>query len=162
MAMKIVILEDNAERRAVMQACLADRFYTFDAHCFDEPASMIEFLRTNLPETIAISLDNDLDPKPGADGRLIDVGEGRQVANFLAAHEPVCPVVIHTSNAPAADAMTDTLRTAGWKTRRVVPFDDTAWIGDDWFPAMRRAVVGPIRRTQSQPQTRDEEATVPS
>ena len=162
MAMKIVILEDNADRRAVMERCLADRFYTFDSHFFDEPASMIDFLSANLAETIAISLDNDLDPKPGADGRLIDVGEGRQVADFLATREPACPVVIHTSNGPAADAMTDTLRTAGWKTRRVMPFDDTAWIVADWFPAMRRAVVGPIRRTRVEAQKRDEEATIPS
>ena len=36
-AKKIVILEDNAERQAVMRACIADRFYTFDAHFFDRP-----------------------------------------------------------------------------------------------------------------------------
>ncbi len=160
--MKIVILEGNAARLAAMRSCLADRFYTFDAHFFDEPAAMIAFLPAHLAETIVISLDNDLDPKPGADGRLIDVGEGRQVADFLAAHEPVCPVVIHTSNGPAADAMTDTLSTAGWKTRRVMPFDDTAWITEDWFPAMRRAVVGPTRRTRTGKRTRDGEATIPS
>jgi hypothetical protein len=162
MAMKIVILEDNADRRSAMQACLADRFYTFDSHFFDEPAAMIEFLRAHLAETIAISLDNDLDMKPGADGRLTDVGEGRRVAEFLATQEPVCPVVIHTSNGPAADAMTAALNDSGWTTRRVLPFDDTAWILDDWFPAMRRAIVGPIRRTSVPTQKREGEATVPS
>ena len=162
MAMKIAILEDNAERRSVMRSCLADRFYTFDARFFDESATMIDFLSAHLAETVAIALDNDLDMKPGPDGRLLDVGEGRHVAEFLATREPVCPVVIHTSNGPAADAMTDTLRTAGGKTRRVMPFDDTAWILDDWFPALRRAVVGPIRRTRTGARTRDGEATIPS
>ena len=145
MAMKIVILEDNTERLAAMRACIADRFYTFDARFFDESAAMVAFLDAHLGETVAISLDNDLDMKPGPDGRNIDVGEGRQVADFLATREPVCPVVIATTNASAAVGMTETLRAAGWKTRCVLPFDDTAWVAADWFPAMRRALVGPVK-----------------
>ena len=149
MAMKIVILEDNAERQAVMRACIADRFYTFDARIFDDAAETIAFLDVNLCETIAIALDNDLEMKTGPDGRAIDPGEGRQVAEFLAKRTPVCPVIIHTTNSNAADAMTEVLTTAGWKTRRVVPFDDVTWIATDWFTAMRRAIVGPIKRTRS-------------
>lgn len=152
--MKIVILEDNAERRAAMRAIIADHFSAFDTHFFDESAAMIAFLEANLADTIAISLDNDLDMKPGPDGRSIDVGEGRQVAEFLGARAPVCPVVIATTNAGAAVAMTETLRAARWKTRRVVPFDDTAWVATDWFPAMRRAIGGP--------RTRDGEEPIPS
>jgi len=145
MANTIVILEDNTERRAVMRACITDRFYTFDAHFFDEAAEMIRYLETNLSDALVIALDNDLDMKPGADGRPLDVGEGRHVAEFLATHAPVCPVVIHTSNADAAVSMTEVLRAAGWKTKRVVPMDDTKWIEDDWFFAVRRALVGPIK-----------------
>lgn len=149
MAMKIAILEDNLDRQAVMRACLADRFYTFEHHFFDDAADMICFLDANLAETLVIALDNDLELKPGPDGRFIDPGSGRQVAEFLAARPPVCPVVIHTTNADAAVAMQEALRGAGWKTRRVIPFDDTSWIATEWFAAVRRAVVGPIRRTQT-------------
>jgi hypothetical protein len=42
--------------------------------------------------------------------------------------------------------MEESLHNSGWKTRRVVPFDDMAWIENDWFVAMRRAIVGPIRK----------------
>jgi hypothetical protein len=147
--MKIVILEDNADRQAVMQACLADRFYTFDAHFFDNAPDATRFLADHLAETLVISLDNELELKPGPDGRWIDPGEGRQVAEFLAGREPVCPVIIATTNSTAAVAMEDVLRGAGWKTRRVVPFDDTRWIETDWFSALRRAVVGPVRRTRT-------------
>jgi hypothetical protein len=150
MAMKIVILEDNADRQAVMRACIADRFYTFDAQIFDDASEMIRFLETNLGETLVISLDNDLDLKPGPDGRSVDPGEGRQVAEFLAKQKPVCPVIIHTTNTNAADAMTEALTAAGWKTRRVIPFDDMNWIESTWFPVMRRAIVGPIKRTRSE------------
>lgn len=147
--MKIVILEDNLDRQALMRECIADRFYTFEARFFDEAAQMIEFLDKNLAETIVISLDNDLELKIGADGRSVDPGEGRHVAEFLAARQPVCPVIIHTTNAIAAEAMTKMLKATGWKTRRVIPFDDMNWITTNWFAAMRRAIVGPVKRNRS-------------
>jgi hypothetical protein len=80
---------------------------------------------------------------------MIDPGSGCHVAEFLATRTPVCPVVIHTTNSNAAVSMEETLRGAGWKTRRVVPFDDMNWIKTDWFFAVRRALVGPIRRSRS-------------
>lgn len=146
MARQIAILEDNADRQAVMRRCLADRFYTFDAHFFDEAREMIRFLDRHLADTLVISLDNDLELKPGPCGRMIDPGSGVEVAEYLAGQAAVCPVVIHTTNTTAAEAMTAALAAAGWPTRRVVPFDDMAWIESDWFFAIRRAIVGPIAR----------------
>ena len=146
MPLKIAIHEDNAERREAMQRCLTDRFYTFSHHFFDESGDMIRFLRDHLAETIAISLDNDLELKPAADGRMIDPGSGVEVAEFLATREPVCPVIIHTTNSSAAEKSKGLLEAAGWRTRRIVPFDDMSWIEADWYFALRRAVVGPIRR----------------
>lgn len=107
---------------------------------FDDARDMIRFLTVHLAETVVIALDHDLVLKPGPDGRSIDTGTGREVADFLAAREPVCPVIIHTSNADAAVGMTMALKDAGWKTRRVLPFDDTEWIMADWWPALRRAI----------------------
>jgi hypothetical protein len=149
MAMKIVILEDNADRQVVMRRCLADRFYTFDAHFFDDARDTIRFLEEHLTETILVALDNDLELKPGPDGRCIDPGCGRDVVNFLITRTPTCPVIIHTTNSDAAVASEAALREAGWKTKRVIPFDDMAWIEADWFFAVRRAIVGPIKKTRS-------------
>src|SRR5262245_12251933 len=149
MAMKIVILEDNPDRQAVMRRCLADRFYMYEVHFFDAAWEMIQFLREHLTETLVISLDNDLELKPGPDGSSVDPGEGRQVADFLSGSGQVCPVIIHTTNAHAAEEMKNVLHAANWKTRRVVPFDDMNWIESDWFFAIRRAIVGPTKRKQS-------------
>lgn len=144
-AMKIIILEDNSDRMAIMRACLTDRFYQYDAHFFDNSMEMIRFLGEHLSDTLVISLDHDLDLKPGPDGRCLDPGTGREVADFLAQKEPTCPVILHTTNSSAAVGMETVLRDAGWKTRRVVPFDDMGWIETAWFSAIRRAIVGPIR-----------------
>jgi CheY-like chemotaxis protein len=153
MAHKIAILEDNIDRQAVMRRCLADRFYTFDAHFFDESSAMIQFLDRNLQETLAISLDNDLELKPGPDGRMIDPGSGVEVAEYLSSKPAVCPVVIHTTNTNAAESMKSALAAGGWRTRRVVPFDDMNWIESDWLFAIRRAIVGPIARKHSRSST---------
>jgi hypothetical protein len=147
MAMKIVILEDNADRQAAMRCCLADRFSTLAAHFFDDAGATIRFLAESLADTVVISLDHDLELKPGPADRLIDPGTGREVADFLATRTPVCPVIIATTNTHAGDGMEEVLRTAGWKTRRVVPFDDMHWIETAWFFAIRRALVGPVRRS---------------
>jgi hypothetical protein len=145
-AMKIVILEENLDRQAAMRPVLADRFYMYEVRFFDNAPETIAFLDGHLADTLVVSLDNDLELKPGPDGSTLDPGEGRQVAEFLAEHPPACPVVIHTTNSAAAAAMQESLGGAGWKTRRVDPFDDMAWIASDWFPVVRRAIVGPIRR----------------
>ncbi len=149
MARKIAILEDNADRQAVMRHCLADRFYTFDTHFFDEAEPMIHFLDRHLAETLVISLDNDLELKPGAHGRMIDPGSGMEVAEYLSGKATVCPVIIHTTNTQAAETIRNVLHAADWRTQRVIPFDDMKWIESEWFFAMRRAIVGPVKRTRS-------------
>jgi hypothetical protein len=145
MASKIVILEDNQDRQAAIRACLADRFYSFDAHFFEDAGEMIGFLNENLGDTLVISLDHDLELKPGPNGRCIDPGTGRQVADFLAGRKATCPVIIATTNSSAAEGMEHLLRDGGWQTRRVLPFADLSWIETDWFFAIRRALVGPVR-----------------
>ena len=141
MPMKIAILEDNEDRKALMQSCLADRFFMYETRVFDNPAAMIDFLRVNLSETIVICLDHDLELKPGPSGRYIDPGSGREVADYLARQQPVCPVVIHTTNVAAAVGMEMVLRESGWTTRRVVPFEDLDWIPREWLRTVRRAIL---------------------
>jgi hypothetical protein len=150
MAPKIAILEDNLDRQAIMRACLADHFNTFDAHFFDDSCEMIRFLEKHLAGIVPIALDNDLELKPGPDGKCIDPGCGCDVAEFLVSQTPVCPVIIHTTNTAAAAKIEELLRGAGWKTRRVIPFDDMKWIETDWFFAVRRALVGPVRKPVSE------------
>ncbi len=149
MAMKIVILEDNIDRQVAMRACLADRFSTFEVVIFDSSAGTIQYLREHMGETIAVALDHDLELRPDGQGGFIDLGTGREVADYLATREPVCPVIIHTSNTVAEVGMRMVLQEGGWRTKRVVPFDDVQWIATDWFPAMRRAIVGPIRKVKA-------------
>ncbi len=143
MPMKIVVLEDNPDRVRVMRDCLEDRFPHFECRFFGRAAEVTEYLEVNLADTIVICLDHDLELEPTPSGEPIDPGTGREVADYLAGKVPVCPVVIHTTNASAAQGMEMVLKDARWKTYRVLPFNDLEWIPTDWFRAVRRAIVRP-------------------
>lgn len=142
MSMKIAIFEDNAERRQEMSRCLNDRFRHFEIRFFEHPAAMIEFLDGHIQETILISLDHDLELIRHSDGRMIDPGTGREVADYLANKKAVCPVIIHSSNGTEAGGMERMLKEAGWETYRVLPMNDVDWIATEWFRVVRKAIVG--------------------
>ncbi len=137
--LKIAILEDNADRTAAMRAALADKLYMYEPHFLPTAPLMLAWLERHLDEAIAISLDHDLELPPHAVDRT-DPGDGRAVAEALAARVPSCPVVIHTTNVPAGDGMESALVEAGWQTYRVTPYDDLRWIQEAWLPLIREVV----------------------
>ena len=71
-----------------------------------------------------VCLDHDLFTDSPDDP---DPGDGRDVARFLSEQPPVCHVIIHSSNMPAADSMFFTLQDAKWDVEKVAP------LGDDWI-----------------------------
>lgn len=131
---EIVILEDNQDRQDAMQARLKDRFPHHAASFFHEPAKMIAHLQLSWRSMRLISLDHDLDLIPRPDGSLHDSGTGMTVVDWLVAQPVVCPVIIHSTNVPAAKTMQRTLRSSGWIVRRLTPYDDLAWIDAAWLP----------------------------
>jgi hypothetical protein len=139
--MHIVILEDNEDRRTAMLDCLRDLFPQYPVAFFATAAETIRFLALHLAETLVVDLDHDLEMVPGANGRLFDPGTGRDVADYLATQPRCCPVVIHTTNGPAAIGMEQVLGDAGWRTYRIAPYGDLDWIGQVWRRTMRNAIV---------------------
>src|SRR5262245_49447086 len=120
--MKILILEDNADRRAEMQCCLRDRFHQFETVFFADANEMTAYLESNLKDAMVISLDHDLELIDARqNGEMHDCGTGRIVANYLAKKSPVCPVLIATTNSACGDGMEFALRDANWETYRVYP-----------------------------------------
>jgi CheY-like chemotaxis protein len=153
MKLKIVVLEDNADRADLMRSYLEDRFHTYESYFFDSAAEMLKYLETHWNEIIVICLDHDLELKPAADGKLVDPGTGRDVADFLAARSPMCPVVIHSTNSMEVAGMERVLHEAHWQTHRVIPFNDLDWIHRDWFRAVRRAILGSASPAASAPRS---------
>jgi CheY-like chemotaxis protein len=145
MTLKIVILEDNKDRQAVMSELLADRFYQYEARFFRTAPEAIQFLHEHLAETIVISLDHDLELTASQNGQIVDSGTGREIADYLASKAPVCTVVIHSTNSAAVLGMEMVLHDARWETIRVIPWGDMEWISSQWFRTIRRAILRTAR-----------------
>lgn len=138
--MTIAILEDNEPRTQAMRTAIADALPGTDMVFFNSANAIIEWLGWNLGSLSLISLDHDLDFLPGPDGRLIDPGDGRDVARFLATQKPCCPVIVHTSNSMAASSMMFALQDAGWNAKRVLPDSDLGWVKSRWIDSIRQAL----------------------
>jgi hypothetical protein len=144
MSLKIVILEDNLDRQAAMKSWLSDRLYMYEHFFFDEATPMIAWLQNHLAETLFISLDHDLDLKPSGDGRWLDPGTGRDVADFLATQNASCPLLIHSTNTVAVDGMVEVLTQSGWSVQRVTPYGDLTWINEAWWPVVKEQLRAPL------------------
>lgn len=142
--LEIIVLEDNLDRRVVMRDCLADCFPQYPVRFFVTAGETIAFLRNNLSRVLAIALDHDLDLIPIDPRRNLDPGTGRDVADYLATQRPTCPIIIHTTNAPAAVGMRRELEEAGWKTDQVIPSDGENWIRNDWLVQLRNLIVDAV------------------
>ncbi|MEZ6132633.1 MAG: response regulator [Planctomycetaceae bacterium] len=140
--MRIVILEDNPDRRAAMSVVLDDLFPRAAIEYFAVAREMIEHLDlTGLDDVALISLDNDLDMVTDDNGRLVDAGDGIEVAKWLISRPPVAPVLVHTTNSLAGDQIDELLRANGWSHARVVPYGAETWIQEVWRSMLRTLVV---------------------
>lgn len=146
---RILLLEDNAERRTAMLEHMADCLPMFGVTFFETSESMINALKSAKWDEIAlISLDNDLDPIQ-INGRATDAGDGLAVACFLVelksmhvtSQVTMPPLMIHTTNELAALQMQHLFSVAKWRSERVTPYDGESWIGEVWIQKTRAMIV---------------------
>lgn len=131
----ILILEDNAERRAYFTLAVAS-LPGVSLVVWPDAPSMIRELPDWLGRARLISLDHDLNPQhPDSPDPLT----GLEVAVFLATQPPCCPVILHTTNYLRVDSMDRELRDGGWQTVQIRPFRDD-WIEQFWLPKVRELI----------------------
>jgi hypothetical protein len=143
----IFILEDNNERIVAMRACILARFPTLAIAVTQSTSEAVNWLESNLLRAIAISLDHDLE-RPLDQPAVPDPGSGRDVADWLARHKPVCPIVIHSTNTHAALGMELCLQDAGWQVERITPYNDLEWVAAAWLPLVQRVISYPPRMNE--------------
>lgn len=133
----ILLLEDNDERLAGFRKAVASLGDGHELMVWRDAPAMITECAQWFPSAAVICLDHDLNPQPGA---TTDPGTGLDVAKFLADFLPVCPVLIHSSNADRVYSMHNELRFAGWIVDRVGPLG-TDWIETTWLRRMRELLA---------------------
>lgn len=142
MTNKIFVLEDDADRTASMRELLAAHFAKCESTFIDNAPDAVEWLRGHLKETVLICLDHDLGPNRERDGEIFDPGIGRDLVEYMATQAPSCPVIVHSTNSPAAYGMQARLKESGWRCSRVVPFNDLEWVKAAWLPKVRKYLRG--------------------
>jgi hypothetical protein len=128
----ILILEDNDERIAGFHAAVTSIDSRFMVELWHDAPTMIKECSHFFGTACLISLDHDLNPRPGI---TEDPGTGLDVAEYLCTHAPVCPIILHSTNYERVWSMHNEFRFAGWPVDRVGP------IGDDWIPKLWLPVV---------------------
>jgi CheY-like chemotaxis protein len=140
--MRIIILEDNIDRRQVMSEVLADMVPNFSVEFYSASRQMIDRLnKTGLMDVAIISLDNDLDMIVNEDGQLLDAGDGIEVARWMSEQPPLVPTIIHTTNKNAGDQIEELLHSNGWLLDRIVPYSGESWIRERWRKLVRNLLV---------------------
>ena len=129
----ILILEDNEDRIRSFQSAVKSLGENFSVRIWFDAPNMIADLPSILNQACLISLDHDLNPQPNI---TADPGTGLEVAEFLAKQEPICPVLIHSTNHEKAWSMHNELRFAGWLVDRIGPIGDD-WIQCLWLPKVK-------------------------
>jgi len=135
-APRVLILEDDPYRIERFRAVLESIDRPAGFRIWSSAAKMINDLDAYLPAAGLISLDHDLEPRPG---EFEDPGDGMDVVRFLTTRQPSCPVIVHSSNLERAAVMVRDLTAAGWQTTRVIPLPEQ-WIENDWASAVRQAM----------------------
>src|SRR4051812_14059122 len=104
--MLIAILDDDLRRMDAFQREIRSHFPEAEIVSFDNAPAMIAWLPGGLASARLVSLDHDLGAsRETADGGRFEPGTGREVANAIAKLTASCPVVVHSSNGPAAQGM---------------------------------------------------------
>lgn len=132
----VVLLEDNEERIQAFELAVAQLGTQYELRHWRDVHRMIAECHRVLSNAALISLDHDLN-KENEDSP--DPGDGVAAAAFLARLPPLCPVIIHTSNAEGFWSMHNEFRFAGWNTERVIPLNDD-WIHRSWLPMARSLI----------------------
>ncbi|MCP4348562.1 MAG: hypothetical protein GY795_24020 [Desulfobacterales bacterium] len=136
----IAILEDNTARYEEMLKALKEQGIEYEVKLFDNAPEMTEWLKHNINTLKIISLDHDLGPNREINGKISDPGNGRDVADFLAKHKPVCHIIIHTTNYHARPGMESELRNNKWNCTSVYPFNDLEWIKSAWIKEVKNNI----------------------
>ena len=134
----IMIMDDDKDRLNTMHLWLQNLYFSWESVLFDNAPDTIEWLKHNLNTLVLMSLDHDLGPTRERNGEVFDPGTGRDVVDYLVTQNPVCPVIVHSTNYIARDGMIFALKGSGWKVSYVVPYNDLEWIEGAWSEEIKK------------------------
>lgn len=142
----LLILDDDRARLRGFDEIVPHLGRDWEIKVWRDAPTMISEVDLLLSRAHLISLDHDLykDSEPDP-----DPGSGRVIANHLSKRDPMCPVIVHSTNTDAAWGMFNELTSAGWRVELVHHLNQPAWIEEMWLPIARRLLLAGRRSDDS-------------
>ena len=134
----ILILEDNEERIADFRKAVGQLGNGYHFKIWRDAHSMRAECEGFFETAALISLDHDLYKDLPSDP---DPGTGRMIADLLSKRNPVCPVIVHSTNPDASWGMFNVLTSANWKVELVHHLNQPAWIEEQWLPVASKLIL---------------------
>jgi len=135
MTRSLLVLDDDRERLRGFEGILPHLGNDWILHSWRNAPSMRAQVDALLAEAELISLDHDLYRDAATDP---DPGTGRIIADLLAEKDPVCPVIVHSTNTDAAWGMFNALASGRWTVELVHHTNQAEWIAALWLPVAKR------------------------
>lgn len=133
----LVMLEDDLDRIRRFSAIVATHHPDARIDVYRTAPAFIAAYSALTSTPCLVCLDHDLFvDSPDAP----DPGDGRDVSTFLTTQRAICPALIHSTNAHAADSMMFSMRDAGWTVDRIAPIG-ADWIEAYWYPVAYKILV---------------------
>lgn len=127
----LLILDDDRTRLRGFDEIVPRLGKEWVIRAWRDAPSMIAEIDSLLSEAQLISLDHDLYKDSPSDP---DPGTGRMIADLLSRRDPVCPVIVHSTNTDAAWGMFNELTSGNWKVELVHHTNQPTWIAELWLP----------------------------
>jgi hypothetical protein len=134
----LLILDDDRTRLRGFDEIVPRLGKEWIIKAWRDAPSMIAEIDSLLGEAQLISLDHDLYKDSPSDP---DPGSGRMIADLLSKRDPVCPVIVHSTNTDAAWGMRNELASGDRKVELVHHMNQPAWIAELWFPVAAKLVL---------------------
>jgi hypothetical protein len=134
----LLILDDDRTRLRGFDEIVPRLGREWVIRAWRDAPSMIAEIDHLLDEAQLISLDHDLYKDLPSDP---DPGTGRMIADLLSKRNPVCPVIVHSTNPDASWGMFNVLTSANWKVELVHHLNQPAWIEEQWLPVASKLIL---------------------
>lgn len=146
MSRLLLILDDDRTRLRGFDEVVPRLGKEWVIRAWRDALTMSSEIDSLLGEAQLISLDHDLykdspfDPDPGS---------GRMITSLLSRRDPVCPVIVHSTNTDAAWGMFNELTSANWSVELVHHLNQPAWIEELWFPVAAKLMLADRQKNAS-------------
>ena len=133
----IAVLEADTECIEVMKDWLSDRLYMYDLFIKADLQDLFAVIRPRFEDVLVLCLSLDLMAETAS--TIADLEHG--FADLISGETPQFPILLHAQDGLSMERISVPLHGWGWRVASVVSSGGTRWIGNDWYPALKKAIT---------------------